>query len=87
MKKLTLNGMCNDDCPCKGCVVDRYSGCHAKCIRYIDWKQKHDVELSERREKYLTADAIHDNEYKRIKKLKQQGGPKCGRHRHDSRQR
>ena len=29
--------------PCKGCQ-NRFVGCHSKCLEYIDYEQKNDVE-------------------------------------------
>lgn len=31
--------MSNEDCPCRECEI-RYTGCHAKCKQYTDFKEK-----------------------------------------------
>lgn len=41
------------DAPCYKCET-RYSGCHAKCVKYMDFVQKREVEL----EKLRTANII-----------------------------
>lgn len=29
-----------DECPCNGCVDDREVGCHGKCRKYSEWRQR-----------------------------------------------
>ena len=47
--KKTFNNSNGKSGPCKGCTK-RYVGCHGKCLDYIDWKQKHDIEAQEIRD-------------------------------------
>lgn len=36
--------------PCKDCA-ERFIGCHAQCLKYIDYRQKLDVEKNKVQEK------------------------------------
>jgi len=37
----------HDSSPCYGCA-DRTVGCHGKCERHSEWKQKRDSDMGER---------------------------------------
>lgn len=43
--------MHNSGCPCKGCE-DRDPGCHDKCERFQQWREKRN-EIAEARRKYM----------------------------------
>lgn len=42
-RELQLND--GSKCPCKECHAkgENFAGCHDKCLKYIDWRQKKDV--------------------------------------------
>lgn len=83
-KKFTLNGICNDDCPCKDCH-DRFVSCHSYCSNYIKWKAEHNEILEKNRQEYLINDTLYDNQTRRNKKIHQEGGVKYGRRGNDTR--
>ena len=74
----------NKECPCRGCV-DRFVGCHSKCLRYIDWKQKHELKLEHIHEQKSINNLLYHNQNQRNKQVKQQGGIKYGRRGNDTR--
>lgn len=85
MRKLVLNNINTDNCPCKQCIQERYVGCHGKCLKYIDWKQQHDVKLENLRKQKELNDLLYNNQTSRNKKLRQEGGIKYGRRSDDTR--
>lgn len=84
MKKLTLNNINTDDCPCKECI-ERYVGCHSKCLKYVDWKQQHDVKLQNIQKQKDMNSLLYSNQTSRNNKLRQEGGIHYGRRGNDSR--
>lgn len=77
-RKLYLSPVNTEDCPCKGCQ-DRYGGCHPRCVRYIDWKQKHNAKLQAIQEQKDINDLLYHNQVSRNNKVRQEGGIKYGR--------
>ena len=65
---IQLNGINNDDCPCRRCNV-RYSGCHMKCLKYIDWKQLHEAMLHQVHEQRAVWDTYYEGKQRRDKSL------------------
>lgn len=84
MKRIVLNSVNTDNCPCKGCA-DRYAGCHSNCLKYIGWKQDHEAKLQNLREQKQLDKLLFDNQVSRNKKVHQEGGIKYGRYSDDSR--
>ena len=82
--KLQLNPTA-DNCPCRTCVVERYVGCHSKCLKYIDWKQEHDVQLQNIHRQREINHTLRTNQSNNYKQIKQQGGIKYGRKGNDTR--
>ena len=85
MKKISLNAVNTDDCPCRECTEERYVGCHSKCLKYIDWKQQHDVKLQNLHKQKDMNSLLYNNQTSRNKKLRQEGGIHYGRRSDDSR--
>jgi hypothetical protein len=85
--RMVLNTADNSKCPCKECHASNqsYVGCHAECLKYKDWQQKHLIELQNIREQKSINNLLYNNQTSRNKKVKQQGGIKYGRHSNDSR--
>lgn len=54
----------SNECPCKECHNrnENYAGCHDKCLKYIDWRQRKDVIKSH----------VHDAKYKEYLLYKQE---------------
>ena len=84
MKKISLNAINTNDCPCKGCG-DRYVSCHSNCSKYIDWQQDHKVKLNQYKQERSIDNLLFNNQTERNKKIQQQGGIKYGRYSNDSR--
>lgn len=70
--------MSDSKCPCRNCL-DRYVGCHSNCVRYVDWKQQHDVELDNIREQKNLDNLLFNNQSGRNKYIKEHGGIRYGR--------
>lgn len=60
LNDIQLNATNNSSCPCRNCHT-RYMGCHDKCLKYIDWKQLHEVQLLKVRKDKSTRKG--DNKY------------------------
>lgn len=58
--------------PCHGCT-DRYVGCHSKCLKYIDYRQKLDTEnlrIKEQKKGYIeNANYVRESK-RRMQKIK-----------------
>lgn len=78
MDKMYINGVDSTVSPCKECL-NRYVGCHSTCVKYIDWKQSHEVKLQEMHNKKKINSILFNNQSRRNKKLSQEGGIKYGR--------
>lgn len=87
MKKIAINGINTDNCPCKECHAkhESYIGCHSKCLKYIDWKQQHEVTLESNKQQRYIDNLLFDTQTSRNKKLSQTGGVKYGRRSNGSR--
>lgn len=81
---MALNGINTSDSPCKQCL-NRYVGCHSTCVKYLDWSQQHKIKLEQRREQKKIDNLLFDNQTRRNRQVKNEGGIKYGRRSNDTR--
>ena len=81
---MALNGINTSDSPCKQCP-NRYVGCHSTCVKYLDWSQQYKIKLEQRREQKKIDNLLFDNQTRRNRQVRNEGGIKYGRRSNDTR--
>ena len=66
--RINLNRVDNSDCPCKDCI-NRYAGCHSRCVRYIDWNQLHAIKILKVKQEQAASTAFYEGSVRRSESL------------------
>lgn len=80
-KKIAINGINTDDCPCKACHEkhESYLGCHSDCKKYLEWQEQHKTHLDSIQKQRDLDDVLYRNQVSRNRKVHQDGGLHYGR--------
>lgn len=54
--------------PCKDCKM-RYVGCHSECLKYINWKQRREIENKKRRAESDVNQTLNRMSYHRVNNM------------------